>query len=98
MSRLDENESSIPNFSTVFGATVSDTRQDHFLAFEGQITTLQHFYEISCNTHSKFPCLFVVTGEYQSICYCTTFGRDAMVLQHPEGDISSQGAKPRGMK
>ena len=33
-----------------------------------------------------------------SICYCTTFGRDAMVLQHPEGVISSQGAKPRGMK
>ena len=32
------------------------------------------------------------------ICYCTTFGRDAMVLQHPEGVISSQGAKPRGMK
>ena len=33
-----------------------------------------------------------------AICYCTTFGRDAMVLQHPEGVISSQGAKPRGMK
>ena len=33
-----------------------------------------------------------------AIYYCTTFGRDAMVLQHPAGVISSQGAKPRGMK
>ena len=27
------------------------------------------------------------------IYYCTTFGRDAMALQHPAGVISSQGAK-----
>ena len=38
------------------------------------------------------------SADHVAICYCTTFGRDAMVLQHPEGVISSQGAKPRGMK
>ena len=34
----------------------------------------------------------------EAICYCTIIVRDAKVLQHPEGVISSQGAKPRGMK
>ena len=32
------------------------------------------------------------------IYYCTTVGRDTMVLQHPVRVISSQGAKFRGMK
>ena len=45
---------------------------------------------VSARKILKFP--------HCAICYCTTFGMDAMILQHPEGSISSQGAKPRGMK
>ena len=42
---------------------------------------------------------FIIRYHFLSeICYCTIIVRDAKVLQHPEGDISSQGANPRGMK
>ena len=38
------------------------------------------------------------SADHVAICYCTTFGWDAMVLNHPLGVISSLGASPLGMK